>query len=91
MPPAPDAVLSQVSLYAERLTAALADLETAGGLIGVGRVVSPKAAARVAERLRLARAEVAEALDAYDHPPKPARKPLLRRQANRPDPIPTVT
>lgn len=74
----PQAALGRVRLYAERLLESLAELESIGGLNQAGRATSPKAAARVADLLRLVHAESAEVLDHY-RPPKPPRRPDPRQ------------
>lgn len=71
--PDPQAVAGRVTLYCDRLAEALDALETAGGLAGLSRTLSPKAVARVAERLRLIQAETTEATSGY-RPPRPPRR-----------------
>lgn len=87
--PDPQAIAGRVTLYCDRLAEALDALETAGGLPGLSRTLSPKAVARVAERLRLIQAETAEALTGY-RPPRSPQRP--RPRPVRPsDPNPSET
>ena len=88
--PAASAAYSKVSNLTPKLAEALADLRRAGGLRGVSRHVRPASVARVAEALAALRGQIDLELAELARPaPAVAPRPLLRRQANRPDPIPT--
>jgi hypothetical protein len=95
MIPTPDPLtsLSRLANLAPKLGEALADLRRAGGLRGVAKrhVVKPKTIDRTAETLASLRAQLDLELTELTRPAAgPTPRPLLRRQPNRPDPIPTV-
>jgi hypothetical protein len=76
-PPDVAALSDRLATHAERLAAALGDIDAQGGLAAVGRD-HPGRAARAYDWLKLARAEIDEAMQAYKshrRPPEPAARP----------------
>lgn len=84
--PEPSTVISQVLTFSAKLTEALASADDLGGLARLRGKVRPATATKLAEGLRMLRAEIDEQLEALDAPAPPKRSVLLRRQANRPAP-----
>jgi hypothetical protein len=90
MPPTPDpsAIISQLATFAGKLSDAIEDSEPFGGLTGLRSNMRPATSTRLVAELRMLRDEIGEQLADFDRPPpRPARKNLLRRRANRPEPI----
>lgn len=85
--PDPSAVIGQVLTFSAKLTEALVSADDLGGLARLRSKVRPATAAKLAEGLRLLRAEIDEQLAGLDKPPPPRRSMLLRRQANKPVPL----
>lgn len=84
--PDPSAVIGQVLTFAEKLAGVLDDAELFGGLAKLRGKMKPATAARIVGALELLHAEIGKELASMRTPPS---RPLLRRQANRPDPIPS--
>jgi Mg-chelatase subunit ChlI len=90
-PPDLDVSFSRTVDYSAKLAAALADLRAAGGLRRVASHARESTLRRVAETLASVRGQIDLELADLERPaPCVAPRPLLRRQANRPTPIPTV-
>ncbi len=85
--PEASAVIGQVLTFAEKLADALDDAELFGGLAGLRGKMKPATAARIAAALGLLHAEIGAELAAMK---APGREPLVRRQPNLPDPIPSA-
>ena len=83
----PSAVTGQILTFAAKLTEALGAADDLGGLAVLRGKMKRSTSLRVAETLKLLRAEINEQLADLDAPrPKLAQRTLLRRQANKPTP-----
>jgi hypothetical protein len=87
----PHATYSRLLNHTVKLAATLDDLTEEGGLRRLAMTMRPASVERVAALLRDLEHEIHHQLEDMGRPAKPPRKLLLRRQANRPDPIPTAT
>ena len=82
-----EAHLQRALLYADRLFLTLEEIEAAGGLATALAGRRPQSREEVLVRLRSARDQLDAALGTIDPAtPRPARRTLLRRRANRPAP-----
>jgi hypothetical protein len=85
-PPDPSAVIGQLLTFSLKLAEALDDAEALGGLGRLRGKMKPSTAAKLVAELKQLRADLDEQLGLID---KPDGR-LIRRQANKPVPIPTV-
>jgi hypothetical protein len=67
--PDPTSVVSQVLTFTAKLSEAIADADELGGLGRLRGKMKPATAARLAEELKLLRAEIDEQLEALSVPP----------------------
>jgi hypothetical protein len=87
----PHATYSRLLTRSWKLAESLDDLADEGGLRRLAATMRPASVERIAALLRDLEHEIHHQLEDLGQPVRPARKLLLRRQANRPDPIPTAT
>ena len=82
--PGTNAIYSRILTHADRLFEALDEVEAVGGLRRVTAEMKPASRVKAVEILSAVRDAIDNQLVALARPaPKPAKRTLLRRQANR--------